>query len=257
MRYINPEWRHSDTPPRIGSAETRRANTAYRDVVVHDARVADVDFGIDTSGFTLLEHPTAVACADEERLRSEYRQQMLELVQSESGADHIFMLGHLVRTEDQSDFNTAYARFAHCDYNEKANGFMSRNLLAKRGVTPEPGWTFVWYNTWQPFDNVVQQNALAMLDVRSLGNDLIDYSYTGYDEEEGGLVAAPVYSPDHQWFYYPDMTTDEVLFTKQLDPRPGRVSQCPHTSFFDKSQPPDVPPRRSVECRILAVFENS
>ena len=45
---------------------------------------------------------------------------MLDLVAEISGATATYPFGHLVRTEDGSDFNTAYARFVHCDYNERS-----------------------------------------------------------------------------------------------------------------------------------------
>jgi hypothetical protein len=260
VRYINPEWRGRAEAPRIGSRESRRANTARRAIVVRDARVAvDADLGLETSGFTLCAHPTTSAGTDEQRRRAEYHPEMLELVRRESGALRTFMLGDLVRTEDQRNFNFAYARFVHCDYNAASNESMSVALLERHGVEPEPNWTYAWYNTWQPFDRPARQNPLAVLDVRSRGpDDLIDYRYTGYatsDDAEGGLVAAPVYDPAHRWYYYPDMTPAEVLLTKQNDARPGHTTQCPHTSFFDATQPDDVAPRRSVETRILAVFE--
>lgn len=259
VRYIDPEWRDRDEAPRIGDRRSRHANTSYRDIVVRDARARDESFGLDVSGFELVDHHTTSACADDATIRSRYRGEMLDLVRSVAGADRTYMLGHLVRTEDTSDFNTAYSRFVHCDYNIANLERMSHDLLTKRGVEPRPGWTFAWYNTWQPFDHDVEQNPLAVLDVRSLGDgDLIDYRYTGYtehDDSDGGLVAAPVYNADHRWWYYPAMTTSELLLTKQLDPRPGRASQCPHTSFLDPAAADDAPPRRSIETRILAVFE--
>ena len=260
VRYINPEWRDRDEAPKIGSRESRHANTSYREVTIHDGRALDGGFTLDTSGFALRSHHTESAGTNREIVRSHYRPEMLDLVQRESGAIATYMLADLVRTEDQSNFNFAYARFVHCDYNPANLATMTRDLLRRNDVEPDPGWTYAWYNTWQPFDNVVHQNALAVLDARSIDSgDIIDYRYTGYsgEDEQGGLVSAPVYNPDHRWWYFPEMTPDEVLLTKQLDEREGRAAQCPHTSFVDHAKPDDVPPRRSIETRILAVFDGS
>ncbi len=259
VRYLNPEWRDRSEAPRIGSRESRHANTSYREVTISDARAAGEVFTLDSAGFALRSHSTTAAGTDRDVVRSRYRPEVLELIRAETGAIATYMLADLVRTEDQSNFNYAYARFVHCDYNAGNLPAMSRDLLRRNDVQPEPGWTYAWYNTWQPFDNVVYQNPLAVLDARSLDiGDIIDYRYTGYSgsEDEGGLVSAPVYNPDHRWWYYPEMRPDEVLLTKQLDARPDRADQCPHTSFVDRSQPDDVPPRRSIETRILAVFES-
>ncbi len=271
VRYLNPEWKKTDEIPQIGSRETRRANTSRRTVAIGDARAASATaadvgepagLGLDTSGFTLravdlpgnARIPPGTAPGAKRAPRA-YIEAMLDLVRRETGAVTTHFFADLVRTEDQRDFNTGYARFVHCDYNRRNLESMSVNLLRRRGAERSPGQTFAWYNTWQPFDHRVEQNALAMLDVRSLAaDDIVAYRYTGYDGE-GGLVAAPVYNPEHRWWYYPDMTPHEVLLTKQLDARPGRADQCPHTSFVDRSLPADTLPRRSVEVRILAVFD--
>ena len=57
VRYINPEWRDKAETPRIGSRETRRANTSFRDVAIHDARVRHAAGGLDldqAGGFASL-----------------------------------------------------------------------------------------------------------------------------------------------------------------------------------------------------------
>lgn len=267
IRYINPEWKDRDEVPAIGSRESRRANTAYREVTVRDVRLASEDFDLESAGFQLLSDCTPFdATADD---RSHYHQSVLDLVQKVSGASRTVLLADLVRTEDQSDFNTAYARFVHCDYNLASTNGMARDLLRRRAIDVDPAWTFVWYNTWQPFDWAAVQHPLAMLDVRSLHDgDIIDYRYTGYQggtsyeastegQARGARVAAPVYSPEHRWWYYSEMSTSDVLLSKQGDHRAGHTAQCPHTSFVDPQQPANAPPRRSIEVRILALIDPS
>jgi hypothetical protein len=83
---------------------------------------------------------------------------------------------------------------------------------------------------------------------------VIDYFYTGHNQDS--LVAARVYNPDHRWWYFPLMETTEILIVKQLDSRLGRAVYCPHTSFDMSGAAPDSLPRRSIETRLLAVFEN-
>ena len=51
------------------------------------------------------------------------------------------------------------------------------------------------------------------------------------------------------------MTPDEILVFKQMDGRKNRSVYCPHTSFDIPDTPEDAPPRRSIEGRLLAVFE--
>ena len=54
------------------------------------------------------------------------------------------------------------------------------------------------------------------------------------------------------------MTTDEVIILKQMDGRDGdRSVYCPHTSFDFLEKVEDSLPRRSLETRLLAVFEDA
>ena len=257
VRYINAEWRDKPDSPRIGSRDTRRANTSFQDIAVHDARArlqaGEVDLG--RSGFTLTEHATKVAdFRNEDEVAKLYYPEMKDLICRVTGASRAFVRGHLVRTEKPIDFNDGYARFVHCDYNVARIDELTHALLEREGVSPEDSWTYAWYNTWQPFDNQVQNNPLAVIDWQSLPlADVIDYYFTGRGQDS--LAAAPVYNPDHQWWYFPLMETNEVLVTAQLDQRPGRAIYCPHISFDVQDAAADSLPRRSVETRLLAVFE--
>jgi hypothetical protein len=257
VRYINAEWRDNPESPRIGSKESRRANTAYQPVDIHDARprIAAGEIGLDKTGFTLSTNKTACTdFRDDEVIKRDYLPEMRDLVCRLTGAKAAYHYSHLVRTETPVDFNDGYARFVHCDYNVRRIEEMSETVLRNHGVEPEKGWKYAWFNTWQPFDNPAINNPLAFIDAGSLPReDVIDYYYTGRNRDS--LVAAPVYSPAHRWCYFPEMSTEEVIVLKQMDQRPDRVVYCPHTSFDNPLVGGDAPPRRSIETRIVAVFE--
>lgn len=258
VRYVNAEWKGRDEIPRIGSRETRRANTSTQEIRVENARPLQAagEIDLERSGYMLTTHQTQIKdFRDEAEVAKVYYPEMERLVEKTTGAAKAFVRSHLVRTETPVDFNDGYARFVHCDYNMQRLKEMSEEVLADHGVTPDPNWIYVWFNTWQPFDNAAINNPLAFCDWQSLpADDVIDYFYTGRNRDS--LVAAPVYNPEHRWRYFPDMTTDEILLFKQLDGRPGdRSVYCPHTSFDVPDTPEDAPPRRSIESRILAVFE--
>ena len=258
VRYINAEWRNRADHARIGSRESRRANTAYQDIVVHDARArhAAGEIDLDTTGFMLTRHETACSdFRDDSTIRAEYLPEMLDLVRRITGAAETYHYGYLVRTEVPTDFNNGYARFVHCDYNAGRIEELSHDVLRKCGVEPRSGDSYAWINTWQPFDNPAVHNPLAFIDAGSLPReDMIDYYYTGRGFEN--LVAAPVYNPDHHWCYFPAVALDELVLIKQMDQRPGRVVYCPHTSFDNPFAPDGTPPRRSIETRVVAVFRD-
>ena len=257
VRYINAEWKARDESPHIGSRESRRAATSFQDVRVHDARprLEAGKLSIEGNGFTLTTHKTDVIdFRNESEIERIYHREIERLIERVTGAHRAFARSHLIRTEKPVDFNDGYARFVHCDYNMKRLVEMSETVLETHGVEPKKDWRYVWYNTWQPFDNPVENNPLAFIDWESLPmDDVIDYYYTGRGQDS--LVAAPVYSATHKWCYFPEMTTDEVIVMKQMDGRAGsRSVYCPHTSFDYLGQEDGSLPRRSIETRLLAVF---
>ena len=140
VRYINAEWRDKDESPRIGSRETRRANTSFQQIKVHNARprFEAGKINLDSNGFTLSSNRAMVTdYRDDDEVRQKYHPQMINLIKKETGADHVFVRGHLIRTEKPIDFNDGYARFVHCDYNMTRIRDMAHDLFTEQGVTPK------------------------------------------------------------------------------------------------------------------------
>jgi len=253
VRYLNAEWKEREDIPSIGDRESRRAHTSKLAVSINDARGMDLD--LDTSGFVLIKHNSEVGnFQDAAEVRSTYYSEVGEIVKELTGADEVFITQHVVRTEDTSNFNVAYARFVHCDYSLRNREKQRERALAehKGELDVEKPWEFAWYNTWQPFDREVQKNPLAVIDARCLAEeDVVDYYYTGYGRK--GLSSMPVFNPSYRLYYFPRMQTSEMMVFKQLDTRPGKALSCPHTSF-DLKDSDDALGRRSIEVRMICAF---
>ena len=258
VRYLNAEWRDRTEIPVVGDRRSRRANTAKHAVEVHDARdgLASGELTLDTNGFALLRHASAVRnFRDDRAIREIYYPEIVALAMRTTGAREVIITQHVVRTEDTSDFNKAYARFVHCDYSLDDPRDLAGRALARRGLDRR-GYAeseFAWFNSWQPFDHAVARNPLAVVDASTVRPEyVVDYHYTGYGHK--GKSAMPVPDPGHRFYYVSNLRTDELLLLKQQDTREGLSKVCPHTSFDDPTSPPDAPPRRSIEVRMIAVF---
>ena len=269
VRYLGEQWKGRAEPPSIGDRASRRANTVKREVTVHDAReMAAAELHVDVAGFMLTPHEAATLdFQNAAAVCKGYYPQVQEVLKRLTGAEAVFITQHVVRTEDTSDFNKAYARFIHCDYSI-ADPARSRNeALAKHGAGLDSSrhWEFAWYNTWQPIHHEARRNPLAVMDARSVdASDVLDYFYTGYIGNSArsfsternfnqGRSSMPIFNAAQRLCYFPAMQTCEMLVIKQLDTRPGRALACPHTSF-DIDAPADAPPRRSVEVRAVCAF---
>ena len=258
VRYLNAEWRDRTEIPVVGDRESRRANTAKHAVEIRDARdgLASGELTLDVNGFALLRHVSAVGnFRDDEEVRRIYYPEIVALAKRATGAREVVVTQHVVRTEDTSDFNRAYARFLHCDYTLDDPRGLAERALARRDLDSNDYATreFAWFNSWQPFDHIVERNPLAVVDASTVkAEDVLDYHYTGYGQK--GKSAMPLRDPSHRFYYVRRMKTNELLFIKQLDTRKGLSKVCPHTSFDDPASREDAPPRRSIEVRMMAVF---
>ena len=62
------------------------------------------------------------------------------------------------------------------------------------------------------------------------------------------------FRPDQQWYYYPDMQTDEALIFKLCDSEHGPLRHTVHSAIDDPTSRPDSTPRVSFEVRTIAFF---
>ena len=81
------------------------------------------------------------------------------------------------------------------------------------------------------------------------------FAPSGLPAENGALK----YSPDHRWYYFPDMTVNECIVFTQFDQRKGvdntlegaQVLTNFHTGFVDPTAPTEgLEPRMSCEHRV-------
>ena len=62
-------------------------------------------------------------------------------------------------------------------------------------------------------------------------------------------------NPRHRWYYFPDMTEDEIVVFKTYDSDRSRASAVAHSAFTAPRIPPGTIPRQSVEARVVALFD--
>uniref|UniRef100_A0A7S2S4K7 Uncharacterized protein n=1 Tax=Mucochytrium quahogii TaxID=96639 RepID=A0A7S2S4K7_9STRA len=208
-------------------------------------------------------------------IRETYFDEVCERIKLITGAKYVFFLSHVTRkgsTDTTGNrYLTTYATFAHTDYSESILP-KKEYFLVKRGVPVSEidNLEIALYNSWQPFNNAVEQNPLAVLDYRTLAaNDLedvitakLDYPVT-YSKKTNQLESPEItllsgkHSDQHDWMYFPLMKPDELLLFAQMDPRAAYAKRCFHTSFYDSSSvaPARPKPRMSLEGRFVCAYE--
>jgi hypothetical protein len=239
------------------------------DVTVRNARLAG-PFTLDAHGFQLGRYPTDVTDWEANYgPNSPYAAQVEDIAQAMSGADLVVPMGGQVRSSGlTSSTIQPPAAEAHVDFTTKT-ARMVADRMYKIARPQGAGFDrFICFSLWRCFSPAPQDMPLALCEGRSVQDnegthntkvdvDVIpsgDALFAPIEGEED-MVAATIFrhSPDHKWWYFPDMTPDEVIFIKFHDSDHSRAWRAPHTAFRDTSRP-DAKERQSIEYRAVAFF---
>ena len=236
--------------------------SAPHDVAVRDARPIADRLDLDVEGFRLVSHKSAVRdYRDPEHVAKHQPREVEELVKELTGAAKVFGIGPMLRfgeasAENQGRFNSHPARFVHADFVDETIHWIFDRWPE---VRVEDYARIASYNVWRTFTPPPQDIPLAVCDARSvMTGDAVDAMAVMDPKGHPPMRnVTSVYHPNanHLWYYFRDMTVDEVIVFKQHDSDPARAHRVPHSAFSDPSCPPGVPPRGSAETRVLAVFD--
>jgi len=231
-------------------------------VPIHDGRPDIASFSVDCEGFALVRQTSAVKdFFDDAEVRDVYYPEADRLLKQVTGAERIFIFDHTVRKRvagaaDQRDGGPRQpvAR-VHVDHTEKSGPQRVRDLIPDDADELLKGRVQI-INLWRPIRGPLKDSPLAVCDARTVRPDELIGSDLVYPHRVGETYQV-AFSPEHRWFYIPDMTADEVLLLKCFDSQTDGVARfAPHTAFADPTTPTDALPRESIELRAL-VFHKS
>jgi hypothetical protein len=229
-----------------------------RRVRMHNGRPRMGGFVLDEHGFRFVQHDTKVRdFFDQEEVRRVYYPEMEALVQAETGASHVLVFDHTLRTADdelrESRKIREVVRRVHNDYTEWSGPQRLRDLLPQEAdalLTHR----FAIVQVWRPIRLPVESFPLAICDARTLSVDDLIVSERRYPNRVGQTYAVK-YNPDHRWFWFPRMRREEALVFKVYDSlKDGRARWTAHTAFDDPTSPQNPRPRESIEIRTMAFF---
>ena len=116
---------------------------------------------------------------------------------------------------------------------------------------------FAFINVWRSIDpdHPVARNPLAVCDENSIDDD-DKFLYELRFPDRTGENYSLKHSDAHAWYYYPDMTADECLIFKVFDKKPDGPRFVFHTAFDDPRTTDASPPRKSIEIRTIAFYDD-
>jgi hypothetical protein len=245
---------------------------ASYEVTIRNARLGG-PFTLDEHGFCLGRHRTDVT--DWEHAYgpdTPYAAQVCEVAKRLTGADVAVPMGGMIRDSDQTGPTVQPpAAEAHVDFTQRS-ALRIAEAVYRRAHPTGPGYDrFIAFSLWRALSPPPQDMPLALCDGRTVRDDEGTHN-TKVDVDEiptGDALFAPIegeenmsaatifhHSPDHRWWYFPDMTPEEVILIKFYDSDHRGAWRCPHTAFRDTTRP-DARQRRSMEFRAIAYFSRS
>ena len=248
--------KHPDDLKTLGSREN---------IVVRNARLLDPAPTLDSHGFQLVVAPTKLDLLDDDVVRNEFYPECRDLLARATGCDEVRGGGHEYRNgfggetgprgvkPTPNGSGGAYAQGIHADMSPAVEGRFRR-------IVPDDRH-FESINIWRSaIPQTVRMMPLAVCDMRSVRIDDIvfgDGQNTGNIKQYTKVVDQRlIHGPHQRWYYFPDMTPDEVLLFRQYDTRQEilNLRTVFHTAVADPNTPEDAPMRSTIEVRMQAIY---
>lgn len=267
LHYLDP----SSTLLRRFTAPGHSVNTASyetHEVPIRSGRGREGEFRLEEQGFEIITRPTAVQdFRDDEEMRTVYLQEVSSFVKERTGADWVVTRGFIRRraADPKENASQPAAAIIHIDYDTYGQLERAEQVYAE-AVPDGPGFSRVQASSfWRCFTPPPQDWPLALCDNRSVRDDEGLPNELYFVDRVPDDLAAPIdraadvngtemaYSPQHEWWYFPDMVPDEAFFFVFNDTDRRHAWRVVHTAFEDRTARASEP-RHSVEVRSFAFW---
>ena len=234
------------------------------DAIIFDARPIVDQLSLDREGFTLASHACGLTeASDIGAIAEDYLQSVGALLKEMSGADLVLAQGKglLKRHAERAKVDGAIgpSRWAHMDYTEYA---------ANKWVEWIEGWQhrelrqyprFAIFQTWRCVSPPPQDNTLVLCDASTIRDeDCIPFDACVREpfDAPGNQFESQLcrYDADHRWYYFPNLTPDELIVFKAYDSDHSRWAQALHNSADIPEISEESAPRISIEARFFAFW---
>lgn len=226
---------------------------------IRDGRALTPPANLDAEGFALDSFPTAVTdFLDEDQITGVHYPEITAFLKRATGATAVHIFDHTVRIQDDGKRQAAARRLpvliAHNDYTEKSGPKRVKDVMDAGNAQRFLGHRFAMINVWRSIGASANRTPLAVADGRTVPQ--ADYLATDLVyENRVGEIYQNAHSAGQRWYWYPDMTRDEVLLLKCFDSAmDGRTRYTTHTGFENPAAPASTPPRESIEVRTMVSF---
>jgi len=239
--------------------EDHQRNYRYdaHDVMIVNGRQLNPLPRLDREGFELLHAPTILrSFGDDGLVERIYYPRIERLIKQATGASSVVVFDRTVRTAEPHNTVRSPVLHAHNDYTAASAPKRVLDLLGEGEGYERVKKRFAQINVWRPIERTVQSTPLAFADARTISSSHLVPTEVNYGDRKGEVYELK-YDPSIRWVTFPNMTPDEVVLIKGFDSAAdARAKLAPHTAFIDPNSPENAPPRKSIEVRTFAFFDD-
>jgi hypothetical protein len=244
----------------------------HRPMAIRNGRAAGTPPTLAREGLELVSWPSPIARDRLDELVAQkplltmrpiefdYWAETIPVIRERTGARDVLPLhASTVRFSDRArrDGMMTQAGWAHLDYDFDEAAVQLRETLDRCEGEVAPFSRYVLYQTWRVLTDPPQDFPLAICDWRTVTNaDIVPLVYhVGTDGSDVTYRSqASRHSDRHQWWYFPDLTVDDLLLFVGFDSAHPDTPSSLHVSFEDPTVQDPVP-RASIETRFFGLFD--
>ena len=264
--FAHPCHRGYRVPNRYSAAHPDDLRTlgATERILVRNARLLEPSPTLSSHGFQLVHAPTNLDLMNTEVVRGAFYDECRELLQQATGCEEVRGGGHEYRNgfgppgprgakPTPNGSGGAYAQGIHADMCAAVEDRFARLIPDERH--------FESINIWRSTTpEAIHTMPLAVCDMRSVApSDIVfgDGQNTSNIKQYTKVVDQRlIHSAGQRWYYFPAMTSDEVLLFRQYDTRQEALNLRTvfHTAVTDPTTALDAPLRYTIEVRMQAIY---
>jgi len=254
-----------------------------KQVNIYDVRGQENATHIDTTGFQVFTEPSSVSAdflltSSDEEIQRVYYPEVEKLLKDRTGASRVVFFDHTIRKPHPPEVpETPQTRRPVSRVHVDQTPASSHRRVDRHVQPPQPYKRFQLINVWRPILNTVYDWPLAVCEASTLDvvYDLVPTTLKYAPPTPAGEIYSVTYSPNHKWWFWSEMTPDDVILLKCYDSASRALTQVkeskadvleselrdvagltPHTAFFDaEGAKKSSDKRHSIEVRTLVFYD--
>jgi hypothetical protein len=247
---------------RVDVANWANTNMALEphELRIHDARPVAETLSLDREGFTLVRHDCGLTedsnLADGTEAGQAYLTAVAAFLAGMTGASLVLPQGTGLLKRATTPGAIGPSRWVHMDYTVAAAHTWVEWIEGWQGRELRHYPHFAILQTWRCLTPPPSDNTLTLCDASSIDEaDCIVFDACMREPYDGpgNMFESQFarFNPWQRWYYFSDLTPDEMIVFKGFDSDPAWHAQPLHNSI----DLPGEAPRVSVEARFFAFFE--